>query len=492
MTTPTNNRQPVGFPDDLPPLPPDAAPWQSAGCRDENARLLVGAMYRQREALLRAFPDVPVQGYDVALPADGPDGPDGPDGALTCGVLVTLWRRSDLCRGQCPHCGDTALAMSVGGTPEDWVVVGVCPNCASQSFRQLKRSELLGALAQSLEGTGYALPTESQLLLSNAHQHLALLGALRAAGERLLPPDHYGFTVAMPAVMRGWASASAERVRIWARRGSIIHIASDAVVEKNETLLPAMMKFVHEYLLRTGTLPELDHAGPDGLRYSFPMSSQEQVVLPLQTPDEEEESDWDDADDSEAAFQSNVDALIARMEAGGDTTELLQRIQEKLESDPDWTEREAMGMFLSPTHIQDAYEDTDDDTVREALELRQNQRVTPARRIQFLEQYVLPALCDDADVTHMFVSAVLTSSDGDELTLMASIQGYSFTIIRTEWWGVVESEAVFRERLLERGWIEGVEAFQKLSAKRKLAIVTGETQARASTRVTPGGDCHPS
>lgn len=89
---------------------------------------------------------------------------------------------------------------------------------------------------------------------------------------------------------------------------------------------------------------------------------------------------------------------------------------------------------------------------------------------------MLPALCDDADVTHMFVSAVLTSSDGAELILMASIQGYSFSIIRTRWWGIVESDEAFRRSLLERGWIEGAEWFQKLPAKRKLAIVTGEAQ----------------
>ena len=161
------------------------------------------------------------------------------------------------------------------------------------------------------------------------------------------------------------------------------------------------------------------------------MISQETVVLPRRRPDEDEEIEWDEDDEPGSAFQADVDALIAKV-----------------------------------------------DEVREALELRQNQRLTPARRIQFMEQHVLSALCDDADVTHMFVPVVLNSSDGDELILMASIQGYSFTIIRTEWWGIVESEEAFRESLLARGWIEGVAWFQKLPAKRKLAIVTGEVRAQ--------------
>src|SRR5665647_32315 len=78
--------------DDLLALPLHPTPWLATGYRDENARLMVDAMYRHRDSLLRDCGDVPVQGYDV-LPAEV-----GPSGALTCGTLISLWRGSALCR----------------------------------------------------------------------------------------------------------------------------------------------------------------------------------------------------------------------------------------------------------------------------------------------------------------------------------------------------------------------------------------------------------
>ncbi|MHB1095969.1 MAG: hypothetical protein ACYC3F_07330 [Gemmatimonadaceae bacterium] len=472
MTTPTNPNPPLGDPDDLRGLPTHEIPWQQTGYRDENARLLVDAIYRHRVTLMRRHADVPVQGYEV-LSAE-----EGPSGAMTCGVLISLWLGCAQCRGDCPLCSDLVLAFAVGGFEDQWMVTGVCTGCGLLSHRASPKTDLLAELNRGLRQTPYPLLSEGQFLASNGHQHLALLSVLASLGETLLPPDYYGFVVAMPDIMQKWSNPVVGRARHWAHRATVRHAPTGACVEAIATVYGGLVDFVMTYLCRTGTLPELDHDGPAQLRYSFPMISQEPVVFPRRRPNEDVEIERGDDVEPGSAFQADVDALIAKVNDGEDADELLQRVQEQLEADPEWRLRAAMGMFLNPGEIAQAYEVIDDDEVREALELRQNQRVTPARRIQFLEQYVLPALCDDADVTHMFVSAVLTSSDGDELMLMASIQGYSFTIIRTEWWGIVESEEAFRASLLERGWIEGLEWFQKLPAKRKLAIVTGEAQAR--------------
>lgn len=61
MTTPANPNPPLGDPDDLRGLPTPESPWQQAGYRDENARLLVDAIYRHRVALMRRHADVPVR-----------------------------------------------------------------------------------------------------------------------------------------------------------------------------------------------------------------------------------------------------------------------------------------------------------------------------------------------------------------------------------------------------------------------------------------------
>jgi len=463
MTTPTNNQQPAGSPSDLPPLPPDATPWQSAEYRDENARLLIGAMHRQCDALGERYPDTPVQGFDV-IPLD-----QGPAGAITCGVLITLWRQSELCRGQCPHCPGTALALAVGGTPETWYVTGVCPLCGTYVYRENKPDELLDALERSLEGSVYALPTTDQFLLSNAHQHLALLAALRTLGEKLLPPDHYGLAVATPDVMRRWQNATNERITSWARRGSIIHAATGARVEKTDATWTAMAGFVYDYLQRTGTLPELDHAGPDGLRYSFPMISQEWV--PNRKPVVPEETMVSEDDEDDNPLQRAVDRLIAQWRGKQPIETALADVQQLLEeSEAIQSDYEVLGVFLSPQAMAEALQEIDDDTVREALEIT-NGRVTQAQRIEFFEQYVLEDRLQDADVTRAFVPIVLESSDGESLQLVVGISGYSFTILEYEWHGPFEAEFDFAEWLRKEGWVETVEEFQQMGARRKAKLL---------------------
>jgi len=471
MTTPTNSEHPADSSSDLPPLPPDAAPWQSAGYRDENARLLVSAIHRRRGALLIEFPDVPVQGYDVILPEEGPAG------AITCSVLISLWRESELCRGTCPHCDGTALALAFGGTGESWFVVGVCPLCGSYVFRPSEKGALFAALAQSLEGWCFRLPTQSQLLLSNAHQHLALLAALRTLGEHLLPPDHYGFAASLPDAMRRWQSAAEQRIGIWSQRGAIIHAATGAHVEKNTATWPLLTDFVREFLLRTGTLPELDHAGPDGLDFSFPLSSQEPVSYRVEAPaaDETPTNDVDyaadDDDDGEGSLQGLIDRLVTDWRAKRPIAESLARIQETLEESGDiHSGYDILGVFLGPKAMADAFAVIDDDVVRQALEIT-DRRVNQTQRIEFFEQHVLEGLLEDADVTRAFVPIVLESSDGESLQLVVGISGYSFTILEYEWHGPFEAEFDFAEWVRKEGWVETVEEFQQMGARRKAKLL---------------------
>jgi len=231
MTTTGRPEDIHGESDDLLALPLHPTPWLATGYRDENARLIVDAMYRHRETLLRDCADVPVQGYDVLSAVLGPSG------GLTCGTLISLWRGSALCRGACPICG-------------------------------------------GLEGTRYTLPTPLQLLSTNGHAHTALLGALAARGVVLLPAPHYGFMAASPEAMSRWHNPVRARVHRWAWTVTVRHAPSGAQVERNERVMDEVWDFVERHLQHTGRLPELEHEVAAELRYCFPMISQEQVVTP--------------------------------------------------------------------------------------------------------------------------------------------------------------------------------------------------------------------
>lgn len=286
MTSINHSSPGSGESDDLLELPQHDTPWIEAGYRDQDARLLVNAMHRQRDRLMRDAPDVPVQGYEVL------DAERGESGALSCGTLISLWRCSPLCRGACPVCGELALAFTIGGKGTDWQVLGVCLYCAQLVHRPSEKSELIAELDGSLRGTRFALPNAHQLLSSNGHQHTALLGALSECGELLLPPLHYGFLASMPKAMRGWPNQMEPRAWHWTCNVTVRHAPTGAMVELTESILRTVTLFMMQHLTCTGRLPELEHDGECGLQYCFPMISQEPVVLArdAETTDEE----WSD------------------------------------------------------------------------------------------------------------------------------------------------------------------------------------------------------
>ena len=299
-------------------LPVHTTPWLPTGHRDQDARLLVNAMYRQRDQLLRDAPNVPVQGYEV-MPISA-----GASGAMTCGTLISLWHASPFCRGECPSCGDQALAFTVGGSDGDWLVLGVCPFCAGVSFRAGPEAELLAELERDLLGTGYALPTAWQLLTSFGQQHTALLAALTECGEVLLPAFHYGFTPGRPETMRGWANSGRARARHWACRVTVRHAPSGARVEQTEAIEDEVARFVERHLVQTGRLPELEYDGAAGLRYCFPLISQEPVI-PASVPDDDEDDEYREESDSDG-YQGDVDALIASARGGAVDAAALKRV----------------------------------------------------------------------------------------------------------------------------------------------------------------------
>jgi hypothetical protein len=469
MTTPTNPNQPVGDSDDLLAMPAYATPWVAADFRDENARLLVDAIYRHRESLLRDSAFVPIQGYEV-LPPDV-----GPSGAVNCGVLISLWRGSALCRGECPVCKGLALAMAFGGGTELWLVTGVCRQCGFLTQRTGTRADIIGELDRGLEGTRYTLPSDDQFMSSNGHQHLALLTTLTALGEVLLPPAHYGLAASSSEQMRVWVNPFRARARHWAWCASVRHVPTGARVEKTDAVYELLMNFVLARFMESGTLPELDHDGPNGLRYCFPMISQDAVVLPQRPAEERPVWEDDDEEDEDERKQASIDALVESWRAGALDKDALQRVTDALDEQGvayDGSYGDPYGVFLSPEAIARAYEMIDEDELRGELEIT-TKRITRAQRIEYLEQCVLPSLLEDADITRLFSPVVLKATSGHGILLVAMVHGYSFSGVETEWMGPFGPETDFAVQLRKEGWIERVEEFQKLSLRRKREIVTG-------------------
>ena len=258
--------------DELPDRPPQVSPWQKTGYLDENARLLVDAMYRHRAALATDHASVPVQDHQV-LPEEF-----GPTGAMTCGVLMALWEHSPLCSGPCPVCNNTVLALAFMRA-ETGTVTGVCTTCGFLAQRVVAADGFLDVLDAALDGTPYTLPTRNQMLSSNGLGHSVLLPVLESLGEVTLPPAHYGFACSTPEGMRLWRNPLRARAWLWANKTTVQHVPTGARVEDTDSVFWPMVDAAYEYLRSTGRLPELEHAAEHQLRYCFPMISQERVVV---------------------------------------------------------------------------------------------------------------------------------------------------------------------------------------------------------------------
>lgn len=272
MTTPLQSDVVNGGINEFAALPAHDEPWSIVELREFNAQMLVNAVYRQRDRLLREAPYVPFQDYEVL------DVDLGPSGTLCVGALITLWRNSPLCRGECPRCGDHALAFHFSGNDEDWRVYGICQLCAHLCMRAESREALMAEIARALNGTSFPAPSATQLLSGNGLRHSALHSALSALGEVFLPPLHYGFAGASPETMGRWISNLRARAWRWAGRAMVWHAQSGAPLEGSQELHTYLAQLVEQHVVRTGVLPELDIEERDGLRITFPLISNEPMT----------------------------------------------------------------------------------------------------------------------------------------------------------------------------------------------------------------------
>ena len=451
-------------------------PWVEVGFRDENARMLVAATYKHREALLHRAPDVPVQGYQL-LSAE-----QGQSGALTCGSLITLWQNSPICVGPCPCCKGIALAFAFGGKDDPWYVFGCCIECGSTVYRAATLDQITNELRRALQGTAFTPPTARQLLHTNGHTHQALISELEALGEILLPPHFFGFIVAAPETMRAWTNTPRARAWNWTHTVTIVHPPTGARMDPVQGLIEQIANFVEAYLYRTGHLPELEQLGPEGLALYFPMTSQEPLVrvLPEDSPEELAAYENDGEPPEQSDMETDIDLVVESFRAGALADDALCRVKDRMEEESvyDYASQTGAlsGMWLSPETVAAEYLAIDEDELRQACELAEWEPVTEEHRMQFLEGWRLPPLEEDADVAHLLMSVLLTASSGDSVVLVVDVRGYSFSGVSTNWSGVLETEGEYLEQIKKEGWVKGADGFAELSLERKVEIVRNVTK----------------
>ena len=245
--------------------------WENHGYRDENARLLVRAIFQHHEALDDEHSFVPVQGYII------PNGANLPAVALTIGGLLTLWDYNGSFTSTCSNCKGLTLAFSVGGATK-MGLFGCCIECGFPMWRTGEAEAIMAEISIALEGTAYPVPSQEQFLNMLACPHTALLDALRAVGTKLLPPVDYGFVSGAPGFFSSWRNQLLARAATWVGKGSTYHIATGARLEFTESIFRRAVDEVAAYVERAGCLPELELVIGDGIRVELPMISQAMIA----------------------------------------------------------------------------------------------------------------------------------------------------------------------------------------------------------------------
>jgi hypothetical protein len=246
--------------------------WPATVYRDENARLLVRAIYTHREALVAHHADVPVQGYSVGDRMKAEARP------MTIQSLLALWAHAEELVGPCHYCyGGVARAMGCGGISE-WYAFAPCDQCGHVLTRAFHRDLLSAILHRAGLKAGCPMPTILGWAQSSGLPHSALLTSLRAVGAKVLPPRHFSMRGAIPDQFCRVLNPVRQLAEHWATLGDVrIDAEMDDGTNCPTTTRRVILDFVEAYFHRNGRLPELDFAITPRMNVVFPMISQENI-----------------------------------------------------------------------------------------------------------------------------------------------------------------------------------------------------------------------
>lgn len=164
--------------------------------------------------------------------------------------------------------------------------------------------------------------------------------------------------------------------------------------------------------------------------------------------------------------QQCVDTIAAAHQNGGTDESALKRLTTWLEIHSTDIIAQAVDERVAAVS-PDRLHTPDDDEVREFLGLDEDDDVTDEDRSAWAVSRI-ESLLEDADDSGTFSPVELTTSDGDVLTFVVEVRGYSFSGVDYTWHGPYDDFDAFLTDFADQGWLTSASDFTSLPLEEQM------------------------
>jgi hypothetical protein len=115
----------------------------------------------------------------------------------------------------------------------------------------------------------------------------------------------------------------------------------------------------------------------------------------------------------------------------------------------------------------------DDAALRDEQELADDSPISDDERLAYMDRQlraILSGRMGDSDYMPTFVTIPIRDTGGRRAVLACSTSGYSFTEVRTTWYGIFLDADDFQDWLIGDGWILGVDEFNARAREERLEL----------------------
>jgi hypothetical protein len=194
------------------------------------------------------------------------------------------------------------------------------------------------------------------------------------------------------------------------------------------------------------------------------------------------------ADESDSGdLQTLIDGVVKSFLAGSVDERLLEELQTELEESGDahgWDDDGVLA--VSRETLASALSNYDEETVRDALGLSDDDPLSWHEWAEYVEYHLLPGFMEDADVSEALGPLTITDSRGRSIILVRSVRGYSFSGVVVSWYPPFRSHDAFL-KWVRRDWFTDPSEFGALSSRRKAAFLREAGVLPAARKSNGGG-----
>jgi hypothetical protein len=147
-------------------------------------------------------------------------------------------------------------------------------------------------------------------------------------------------------------------------------------------------------------------------------------------------------------------------------------------------EGDVLSTFISPYTAIGILDALDLGEVASCYGLDDDQRPSHAQVNEYLEGEVERAI-DDADVSYAFAAFEIEASNGDCVTLIASVNGYSFSELTTFWYGPYHDADEFLALLRKAHWLEAGDSPRSIPSRVRQRVRAREHDVRVHALKLP-------